>query len=82
MAKLGDGVTAQIVAGTKTVVDNPNCVRLHPQLRKAAGPLGASGRQRGENGESEVKICKIRNQRCRKIDCNIGLHEKSCTFAF
>ena len=28
-----------------TACDNPNGVRLHPQLRKAAGPLGASGGQ-------------------------------------
>ena len=30
-AKLGGGVTTQIVAGAKTVSDNPNFVRLHPQ---------------------------------------------------
>ena len=42
-AKLGGGVTTQPVAGTKTAGDSPNCVRLHPQLRKAASPLSASG---------------------------------------
>jgi len=31
------------VARPLTVSDNPNGVRLHPQLRKAAGALGASG---------------------------------------
>jgi len=33
------------VAGTKTAGDNPDCVRLNPQLRKAAGTLSASGGQ-------------------------------------
>ena len=41
-AKLGGGVTTQTVAGTETAGDNPNCVQLSPQLRKAASPLGAS----------------------------------------
>ena len=41
-AKLGGGVTTRTAAGTKTVSDNPNCVRLHPQLRKAAGLLDAT----------------------------------------
>ena len=41
-AKLGGGVTTQTVAGAKTAGDNPDGVQLHPQLRKAAGPLGAS----------------------------------------
>ena len=38
-AELGGGVITQTVAGTKTAGDNPNGVRLHLQLRKAAGPL-------------------------------------------
>ena len=38
-AKLGGGVIAQTVAGTKTAGDNPNGVWLSPQLRKAASPL-------------------------------------------
>ena len=42
-AKLGGGVTTQTVAGAKTAGDNPDGVQLHPQLRKAASPLGASG---------------------------------------
>jgi len=42
-AKLGSGVTTQTVVGTKTAGDNPNDVWLHPQLRKAASTLGASG---------------------------------------
>ena len=32
-AKLGGRVTTQTVAGTKTAGDNPNGVRLNPQLR-------------------------------------------------
>jgi len=43
-AKLGGKVTTQTVVGTKTAGDNPNGVRLHPQLRKAVGPLSATGR--------------------------------------
>ena len=46
-AKLGGGVTTQTVAGTKTAGDNPNRVRLHPQLRKAASTLSASEQSRG-----------------------------------
>jgi len=38
-AKLGGGVTTQTLAGTKTAGDNPDGVRLHPQLRKAAGAM-------------------------------------------
>jgi len=38
-AKLGGGVTTQTVAGARTAGDSPNGARLHPQLRKAAGPL-------------------------------------------
>ena len=41
MRNWGGGVTTQTVAGTKTVCDNPNCVWLHPQLRKAAGTITA-----------------------------------------
>jgi len=40
---LGGGVTTQIVVGAKTAGDNPNCVQLSPQLRKAASALSASG---------------------------------------
>ena len=40
----GGRVIPQTVAGAKTAGDSPNCVQLHPQLRKAAGTLGASGR--------------------------------------
>ena len=43
-AKLGGGVIAQTVAGTQTDSDNPDSVQLHPQLRKAAGPLAAMRR--------------------------------------
>ena len=43
----GGGVTTQTVAGAKTAGDNPDSVRLSPQLRKAAGLLYASGRERG-----------------------------------
>jgi len=35
---LGGGVTTQTAAGTKTAGDNPDGLRLNPQLRKAAGP--------------------------------------------
>ena len=35
-AKLGGGVIAQTTAGAKTAGDNPDGVRLNPQLRKAA----------------------------------------------
>jgi len=35
-------VITQVVAGTKTAGDSPDGVRLHPQLRKAAGLLYAS----------------------------------------
>jgi len=38
-AKLGGGVIAQTVAGTKTAGGNPNGARLRPQLRKAAKTL-------------------------------------------
>ena len=38
----GGGVTTQTVAGTRTAGDNPNCVRLNPQLRKVARTLYAS----------------------------------------
>ena len=47
-AKLGGGVTTQIVAGTKTAGDSPDGVQLNPQLRKAASTLSASGRQYGK----------------------------------
>ena len=53
-AKLGDKVATRTVAGTKTVGDNPNCVQLSPQLRKAAGPLTASGGQR--SGQQRRKL--------------------------
>ena len=43
-AKLGGGVITQTTAGAKTAGDNPDGVRLHPQLRKAAGSLDASRR--------------------------------------
>ena len=43
-AKLGGGATTQTAAGTRTAGDSPNDVWLHPQLRKAASPLGASPR--------------------------------------
>ena len=45
-AKLGGGVTTQAAAGTKTAGDNPNCVQLSPQLRKAASPLYENQRKR------------------------------------
>ena len=41
-AKLGGGVITRTVAGTRTAGDSPNCVRLRPQLRKAAGTLSES----------------------------------------
>ena len=58
-AKLGGGVTTQTVAGTKTAGVNPDGVRLHPQLRKAAVsleamrasavPFGSEKRQRNKD---------------------------------
>ena len=48
-AKLGGGVTTQTVAGTKTAGDNSYCVLLHPQLRKAASALGATGENTVKN---------------------------------
>ena len=59
-AKLGGGVTTQTVAGTKTAGNNPNGVRLHPQLRKAADPLGASGGQCVADNETEKSEMKKR----------------------
>ena len=56
MRNWGGGVTTQIVAGTKPVGENPNCVRLSPQLRKAAGPLSASNRSVAYN---DVKMLKL-----------------------
>ena len=52
----------QTLAGTKTAGDSPNCVRLTPQLRKAAGPLGASERDSGGQKETEsiVIVTKVR----------------------
>ena len=35
----GGKVITQTVAGTKTAGNNPNGMRLNPQLRKAAGAL-------------------------------------------
>ena len=55
-AKLGGGVITQTVAGTKTAGNNPNCVRLRPQLRKAASPLAASDRSVAYN---DVKMLKL-----------------------
>jgi len=54
-AKLGGGVTTQTVAGTKTAGDNPNCVRLNPQLRKAAGTLAAMAGQRSYKMINEIR---------------------------
>jgi len=36
---LEGGVITQTAAGTKIAGDNPESVRLNPQLRKAASPL-------------------------------------------
>jgi len=51
---LGGGGTTQTAAGTKTAGDSPNDVRLHPQLRKAAGTLAARRTaQRDNEAEKE-----------------------------
>jgi hypothetical protein len=41
--EIGGAVIARILLSPLTVGDSPNCVQLSPQLRQAAGPLGASG---------------------------------------
>ena len=46
-AKLGGKVTIQTAAGTRTAGDNPDGVRLSPQLRKAASALYAMQRKHG-----------------------------------
>ena len=51
-AKLGGGVTTQTFVHPLTAGDNPNRVRLSPQLRKAAGPLDAIGRAIAGKGKS------------------------------
>jgi len=75
-AKLGGGVTTQTLAGTKTAGNNPNGVRLHPQLRKAAGTCYV---QADENTVGEKKSSVLKNNNlimyiCRKneekIQCN------------
>ena len=48
-------MTTQTLARPLTAGDNPDGVRMNPQLRKAAGPLDASEQKRGGQRRKELK---------------------------
>ena len=69
----------QTEAGTKTAGGNPNCVRLHPQLRKAASTLSASGGDsvfgklcpfQVTKNFKQIKSCqtRIRDEKMKKVN--------------